>query len=67
MGQNSFRYISLGRIVNLLICSKIFHLGYVLLMTEWENNSNVAVQDPDELGDEVKVEAEVDHGQNQGA
>ena len=36
-------------------------------MTEWENNSNVAVQDPDELGDEVKVEAEVDHGQNQGA
>ena len=35
-----------------------------MLVAEWENNGDVAVEDPDELSDEVQVQREVDHGEN---
>ena len=37
-----------------------------MLVAEWENNGDVAVENPDELSDEVEIEREVDHGQNKG-
>ena len=41
------------------------YMGYVLLVSEWEHNCNVTVEDPDELGDEVEVQGEVDHRENE--
>ena len=36
-------------------------------MNEGEHDGNVAVQDPDELREKVKVESKVDHGEDEGA
>ena len=42
------------------------HLRDILLVAEWENNGDVAVENTDELSDEVEIEREVDHCQDKG-
>ena len=35
-------------------------------MNEGEHDGHITVEDPDELGEKVEVESEVDHGEDQG-
>ena len=43
------------------------HLCDVFLVNEGEHDGHVAVQDPDELREQVEIESKVDHGEDEGA